>query len=374
MDISSFLQLMVEKGASDLFFSVGAPVQIKIEGVTTPVSKASIQSHQMHEMAYSLMNDKQQIEFEEELELNIGLSMKGLGRFRINFFRQRGEVAMVVRYIKGEIPSVEALNLPLILKEVIMEMRGLVLLVGATGSGKSTTLAAMIDHRNQHHAGHILTVEDPIEFLHKHKKSIVDQREIGLDTHSYENALKNAMREAPDVILIGEIRDRDTMKHALAYAETGHLCISTLHANNANQAMDRIINFFPEDARHQLLLDLSLNLKAIISQRLIPGVKSKRVPAVEVLLNSPYVSDLIEKGKIDEIKDVMKRSKDVGMQTFDQALYELYKNQDITEENALRFADSKNNLGLEIRMNQERDFSDKDGDFKLDKDDDLSSV
>ncbi len=353
---------MVDKGASDLFFSVGAPVQMKVEGETNPVSTTPVKSTQMHEMAYSLMNDKQQSEFEETLEMNLGLSLNELGRFRINIFRQRGEVAMVVRYLKGKIPSIEELNLPLTLKDIVMEMRGLVLVVGSTGSGKSTTLASMIDYRN------------PIEFLHQHKKSIVDQREVGLDTLSYENALVNAMREAPDVILIGEIRDRSTMKHAIAYAETGHLCISTLHANNANQAMDRIINFFPEDARQQLLLDLSLNLRSIISQRLIPGVESKRIPAVEVLLNSPYVSDLIEKGKIDEIKDVMKRSKEVGMQTFDQALFDLYKTNQISEENALRFADSKNNLGLEIRMSESRDYDDTDSDLLIDKGDEESGI
>jgi len=374
MDISSFLKLMVDKGASDLFFSVGAPVQMKVEGLTAPVSKSVLKSHQMHEMAYSLMNDKQQSEFDETLEMNLGISLNDLGRFRVNVFRQRGETAMVVRYIKGEIPTIEDLHLPTKLQDIIMEMRGLVLVVGATGSGKSTSLASMIDYRNERHSGHILTIEDPIEFLHRHKKSVVDQREVGLDTLSYENALKNAMREAPDVILIGEIRDRDTMKHAIAYAETGHLCISTLHANNANQAMDRVINFFPEEARTQLLIDLSLNLKAIISQRLVPGVKSKRMPAVEIMLNSPYISDLIEKAKIDEIKEVMSRSREQGMQTFDQALFDLYKSGEITAEEAIKHADSKNNLGLEIRMSESKDFSDSDNEFIIDKDDDNSGI
>lgn len=349
---------MVDKGASDIFFSVGAPVNVKIEGLTTPINKLPLKSHQLREMAYSLMNDSQIREFEENLELNLAVSMETLGRFRVNVFRQRGEIAMVIRFIKATIPQMEDLNLPLSLKDIIMEMRGLVLIVGATSSGKSTTLASMIDHRNNNHRGHILTIEDPIEFLHNHKKSIVDQREVGMDTLCYDNALVNAMREAPDVILIGEIRERSTMKHAIAYSETGHLCLSTLHANNANQALDRVVNFFPEDAKSQLLLDLSLNLRAIISQRLIPGIKQKRVPAVEIMLNSPYISDLIEKGKVDEIKEVMERSKEVGMQTFDQALYDLYQAGEITEENALRYADSKNNLGLKIRMGQQRDFDD----------------
>lgn len=374
MDISSFLKLMVDKGASDLFLSVGAPVQMKVEGLTAPVSKSALKSHQMHEMAYSLMNDKQQSEFDETLEMNLGISINDLGRFRVNVFRQRGETAMVVRYIKGDIPSIKELHLPTKLQDIIMEMRGLVLVVGSTGSGKSTSLASMIDYRNERHSGHILTIEDPIEFLHSHKKAVVDQREVGLDTLSYENALKNAMREAPDVILIGEIRDRDTMKHAIAYAETGHLCISTLHANNANQAMDRVINFFPEEARAQLLIDLSLNLKAIVSQRLVPGVKEKRMPAVEIMLNSPYISDLIEKAKIDEIKEVMSRSREQGMQTFDQALFDLYKAGEITADEAIKHADSKNNLGLEIRMSESKDFSDSNNEFIIDKDDDNSGI
>ncbi len=358
MDITPFFKLMVDKGASDLFFSVGAPPNIKIEGITSPIGQAPIKSQQMAEIALSIMSDEQQKEFDATMELNMAISISGVGRFRINMFRQRGEMAMVVRYIKGIIPSIEELGLPKILKTVMMELRGLVLVVGATGSGKSTTLASMIDHRNENHRGHILTIEDPIEYLYQHKKSIVDQREIGIDTLNYENALKNAMREAPDVILIGEIRDRNAMKHAIAYAETGHLCISTLHANNANQALDRVINFFPEDAKQQLLMDLSLNLRAIISLRLIPGIESHRVPAVEVLLNSPYITDLIDKGKVDEIKEVMARSNEQGMQTFDQALLALYKEGKITKDNAIKYADSKNNVGLQIRLNEEHDFSD----------------
>ncbi|KTD80507.1 PilT/PilU family type 4a pilus ATPase [Legionella waltersii] len=369
MDITPFFKLMVDKGASDLFFSVGAIPHIKIEGIIAPVGQTPLQSQQMAEIVLSIMNDDQQKEFEAKMEINLAFSLVGIGRFRINVFRQRGEVAMVIRYIKGEIPSIEDLNLPQILKTLVMELRGLILVVGSTGSGKSTTLASMLNYRNENHRGHILTIEDPIEYLHKHKKSIVDQREVGIDTLSYESALKNAMREAPDVILIGEIRDKDTMKHAIAYAETGHLCISTLHSNNANQALDRVINFFPEDARHQLLLDLSLNLKAIISLRLIPGIANQRVAAVEVLINSPYISDLIEKGKIDDIKEVMARSKEQGMQTFDQALLDLYQGGKISKENTIKFADSKNNVGLQIRLNEEAKYDENDGKLQIQSDD-----
>lgn len=355
MDIGRYLQLMVDKNASDLFFSVGAPPNIKIQGMTSPIGNGVIQSHNMNELVSSIMNDDQQKEFEANSELNMALGIVGVGRFRVNVFRQRGEVGMVVRYIKGEIPSVEELQLPQILKEIMMEVRGLVLIVGSTGSGKSTTLASMIDYRNLHHKGHILTLEDPIEFLHHHKKSIVNQREVGIDTISYDNALKNAMRQAPDVILIGEIRERSAMKHAVSYAETGHLCISTLHANNANQALDRVINFFPENAKKQLLMDLSLNLRAIVSLRLIPGLDNQRIPAVEVLINTPYISDLIEKGKIDEVKEVMSRSEEQGMQTFDQALLKLYRSGKISKENAIKYADSKNNVSLEIRLHEKTD-------------------
>ncbi|WP_392537916.1 PilT/PilU family type 4a pilus ATPase [Legionella sp. 227] len=365
MDITPFFKLMVDRGASDLFFSVGAPPNIKIEGVISPVGQAPLKSQQMAEIALSLMNDDQRKEFEATMELNMGLSINQVGRFRINLFRQRGDISMVVRYIKNKIPSIEQLNLPLILKTIVLELRGLVLVVGATGSGKSTTLAAMIDYRNENQSGHILTIEDPIEFIHQHKKSIVDQREVGIDTMSYDNALVNAMREAPDVILIGEIRERNAMKHAIAYAETGHLCISTLHANNANQAMDRIINFFPEDARKQVLMDLSLNLRAVISMRLVPGVNNQRVAAVELLLNTPYVSDLIEKGKIDDIKEAMERSTEQGMQTFDQALLKLYRTGAISKENAIKYADSKNNVGLQIRLNSAGDFDSQDDSLSI---------
>ncbi|MCE0722656.1 MULTISPECIES: PilT/PilU family type 4a pilus ATPase [Legionella] len=368
MDITPFFKLMVDRGASDLFFSVGAPPNIKIEGVISPVGHAPLKAQQMAEIALSLMSDDQRKEFEATLELNMGLSISGVGRFRINLFRQRGDISMVVRYIQNKIPSIEQLNLPPLLKSIVMELRGLVLVVGSTGSGKSTTLAAMIDYRNENQSGHILTIEDPIEFIHQHKKSIVDQREVGIDTMSYDNALINAMREAPDVILIGEIRERNSMKHAIAYAETGHLCISTLHANNANQAMDRVINFFPEDARKQILMDLSLNLRAIISMRLIPGLNTQRIAAVELLLNTPYISDLIEKGKIDDIKEAMERSTEQGMQTFDQALLKLYRSGLISKENAIKYADSKNNVGLQIRLNSSADFDSQDDNLTIEGD------
>jgi twitching motility protein PilU len=350
MDIVPYLKLMAEKGASDLFFSTGAPVNIKIEGVSSPLGSQKLQPGMVQKLAYGIINDEKKKIFEETLELNFAIAAHDVGRFRINLFRQRGEVAMVIRYIQSHIPSMETLHLPTILRDLVMEPRGLVLLVGATGSGKSTTLASMIDHRNTHTTGHILTIEEPIEYVHQHKKSIVDQREIGLDTLSYSNALKNAMREAPDVILIGEIRDQETMQHAMAYAETGHLCLSTLHANNANQTLDRIINFFPESAHHQLLLDLALNLRAVVSQRLIPGVDGKRIAAVEIMLKSPYISELIEKGDIDSIKDAIEKGTGEGMQTFDQSLYELYTQGKITQEEALANADSHNNLSLKMRL------------------------
>lgn len=357
MDITPYLNKMVETNASDMFFSVGAPVNIKINGKTQPINETVLRPGEVRRIAYTLMNDKQMSSFEQEMELNMAISMCGVGRFRVNIYRQRGEEAMVIRYIKGQIPTLEELNLPHLLQDLIMDMRGLILVVGSTGSGKSTTLASMINHRNTTSTGHILTIEDPIEYLHVHQQSIVDQREVGIDTLCYKTALKNALREAPDVILIGEIRDRETMQHAISFAETGHLCLSTLHANNANQALDRIVNFFPDNAKDQLLLDLSLNLRGIVSQRLIPTTDGARVPAVEVLLNSPYISDLIEKGDVDTIKEAMERSSDSGMKTFDQALFELYQSGRITKENALRHADSKNNLGLKIKLSEEGQLS-----------------
>ncbi|HEC16697.1 MAG TPA: PilT/PilU family type 4a pilus ATPase [Sedimenticola sp.] len=355
MDIVPYLRLMVQKNASDLFFSTGAPPNLKAEGHTMPIGDTRMAAGQVRKLAYSIMTDDQIKEFESTMEGNLAISIQGLGRFRVNVFRQRGDAAMVIRYIKGDIPSPEDLNLPPILKDLIMEPRGLILVVGSTGSGKSTSLASMIDYRNQNATGHILTIEDPVEFLHTHKKSVVDQREVGLDTASYEVALKNAMREAPDVILIGEIRDRATMQHAIAYAETGHLCISTLHANNANQALDRIVNFFPDSAHQQLFMDLSLNLKAVISQRLVKGIDGKRVPAVEIMLLTTYVSELIQKGEVHAIKEAMEQGGQRGMQTFDGALYNLYKEGKIELEEALRNADSRNNLSLKIRLSESGD-------------------
>ncbi|TCO81024.1 twitching motility protein PilU [Plasticicumulans lactativorans] len=352
MDITPYLKLMVDKEASDLFFYVGAPVNIKIEGQVMPIGQTPLKPGAVRELAYSLLSDAQAAEFERDMELNFALSVTQVGRFRANVFRQRGEVSMVIRYIKQRIPKIVDLGLPPVLANLVMEKRGLVLLVGGTGSGKSTTLAAMIDHRNEQAAGHILTIEDPIEFVHHHKRSVVGQREVGIDTHSYGAALKNALREAPDVILIGEIRDQDTMKYALAYAETGHLCLSTLHANHSSGALDRIVNFFPEGARQQLLLDLSMNLRAIVSQRLIIGVDGRRVPAVEVLLNTPYISELILKGKIESLKEVMGQGTEVGMQTFDQSLYQLYKEGKISRDEAVRNADSRNNVSLQIRLSE----------------------
>nr|WP_278187156.1 PilT/PilU family type 4a pilus ATPase [Acidovorax temperans] len=350
VEIFSFLNLMVEKAGSYLFFSVGAPVNLKIEGITHPLKMPALRPEQVKQLAYSVMNERQISEFAAKMEMNLSISAENLGRFRVNVFVQRGETGMVIRYIKNKIPPLAALGLPPVLEKLVMRKRGLVLVTGATGSGKSTTLASMLNYRNENATGHILTIEDPLEFLHAHKLSVVDQREVGIDTHSYEEALKNALREAPDVIMIGEIRDRNTMKQAIAYAETGHLCLSTLHANNANQAMERVINFFPEEAHRQLLVDLSLNLAGVVSQRLIPGLHEKLVPAVEVMLNSSYISDLIAKGEFSGIKEAMARSTEIGMCTFDQALYQLYTEDRISLDEALHNADSRTDLALRIRL------------------------
>ena len=350
MEFSDYFKMMADQDASDLFFSTGAPVNIKIEGVTKPINNNSLLPGAVQTLANSILDNEQKKTFEETIELNFAITIPEVGRYRINLYRQRGDAAMVIRYIKNHIPSIEELHLPLLLQDLIMEPRGLILLVGATGSGKSTTLASMIDYRNNNRTGHILTIEEPIEFIHSHKKSIVDQREVGVDTLSYSNALKNAMREAPDVILIGEIRDRETMQQAIAYAETGHLCLSTLHANNATQTLDRILNFFPDSARHQLLVDLSLNLRAVVSQRLIPGTTGKRVPAVEVMLHSAFIANLIEKGDIDSLKSAIEQGKGFGMQSFDQSLFELIQQGKISEQQGLDNADSKNNLSVKIRL------------------------
>jgi twitching motility protein PilU len=352
MELNGYLGMMVERQASDMFFSPGAPPNIKIEGLVRHIGAKELSVAEVAAMAASVMNERQKAEFEENWEMNLSWAIENIGRFRINIYRQRGETAMAVRYVSNRIPSLEQLNLPPILKDLVMMPRGLILCVGSTGSGKSTTLASMIDYRNQERTGHILTVEEPIEYMHTHKRSVVDQREIGFDTKSYSNALKNAMREAPDVIMIGEIRDINTMQQAIAYAETGHLCLSTLHANNANQTLDRIINFYPETARQQVLTDLSLNLKAVVSQRLLKSTdpNAKRIPAVEILLSSPFVADMIAKGEISAIKESMKHSTDLGMQTFDEALFKLYAAKKISYQDAIDVADSRTDLALRIRL------------------------
>jgi twitching motility protein PilU len=352
MKFQNYLKLLVHKDGSDLYLTVGAPPAAKFQGKLTPIDNVVMTDEMIRDIAHSVMDEQQRHEFEHRPEMNLALSEEGVGRFRVNIFKQRNAYAMVVRNIKVKIPTTEELGLPETLKSVIMEKRGLVLFVGATGSGKSTSLAALIDHRNTNSAGHIITIEDPIEFVHPHKKSLVNQREVGVDTQTYEDALKNTLRQAPDVILIGEIRAQETMEHAIAFAETGHLCLSTLHANNSNQALDRIINFFPEERRNQLLMDLSLNLRAFISQRLVPTVDGKRAAAIEILLGTPLVADMIRKGEVHMIKEVMEKSEGVGMQTFDSHLIKMYHQGIITEEVAIKNADSANNVRLKISLSQ----------------------
>ncbi len=353
--INDLLKLLVTRGGSDLFLTAEFPPAIKVDGKVTKVSPQPLTSQHTMALARSIMNDKQAAEFERTKECNFAISPGGVGRFRVNAFIQQGHVGLVLRVIPQQLPTVDGMGLPQVLKELVMTKRGLVILVGATGSGKSTTLAAMVDHRNENSYGHIITLEDPVEFVHPHKNCIVTQREIGIDTDGWEMALKNTLRQAPDVILMGEIRDRETMEHAVQFAETGHLCMATLHANSANQALDRIINFFPEERRAQLLMDLSLNLKGLVSQRLLPRQDGKgRAAAVEILLNTPLISDLIFKGEVGEIKEIMKKSRELGMQTFDQALFDLYEGNYVTYEDALRNADSVNDLRLQIKLNSHR--------------------
>jgi len=355
MNIEPYLRRMAKVGASDMFFTTGAPPSVKVDGKMQAMSKSILKPGSVAKIAKAVMNDEQRAIFDEEFEMNLGMSIADLGRFRVNIYLQRGEVSMVIRYIDSNIPDVEALNLPGVLNDLVMLNTGLILLVGSTGSGKSTTLAAMLNFRNNNVANHILTVEDPIEFTYTHGKSIVGQREVGIDTKTYQRALREAMREAPDVILIGEIRDRETMESALSFADTGHLVLSSLHAVNSNQALDRIINFFPPEARNHILMDLSMNLRSIVSQRLLVDVDGKRIPAVEVLINSTYVSELIRKGEFSEIKEVMTKSTDEGVQTFDGALFELYAEGRIDRETALSNADSRTNLEWQMNFGKSND-------------------
>ena len=351
--IDNYLKVLAEKDGSDLYLSTGAPPCAKFQGTLKPLSQTPYGAGEIEKIAEEIMDEEQRNEFAHELEMNLAISLANIGRFRINIFKQRNETSIVARNIKTEIPNFDKLNLPPVLKDVVMAKRGLVLFVGGTGSGKSTSLAALIDHRNATSGGHIITIEDPVEFVHKHKKSLVNQREVGVDTRSFHNALKNTLRQAPDVILIGEIRERQTMEHALEFAETGHLAISTLHANNANQALERIINMFPEERRPQLLLGLSQNIRAIVSQRLLPTIDGKRCAAVEILLGTKTIQELILKNRLADIKEIMEKSENIGMQTFDAALFKLFTGQKISLEEALSNADSPNNLRLRIKLSNE---------------------
>jgi twitching motility protein PilU len=350
MEIEDFLKKMVETEASDLYLTVAQPTMYRINGVIIPVGDGKFQPHEIEQFANSIMNERQLKEFAQTMEMNMAVALPGISRFRVNIFRQRGSVGMVIRRVRADVMTIDELGLPDIFKDIAMSKRGLTLVVGATGSGKSTTLAAMVDHRNTLEAGHIITIEDPIEFVHRHKKSIVTQREVGFDTHSFQAALKNTLRQAPDVILIGEIRDTETMEAAITFAETGHLCLGTLHSNNANQAIERIMNFFPQERHAQIYLQLSLNLRSIVSQRLIASTDGKRVVAVEILMDTPRIRDLIKKGHIDVIKEAMEQGVQEGCQTFDQSLFTLYRDGKIALDQALINADSMNNLRLKIKL------------------------
>ena len=352
--LEPYLKAMVDKQASDLFFITAAPPNMKVQGTTSAISKKTFEAGQIKQLAYSLLSEEQVRDFEINREMNLGFTLASVGRFRVNIFIQRSEVSMVIRYIKWDIPSIDDLGLPQVLKKIVMNKTGMVLVVGSTGSGKSTTMASMIDYRNKFEGGHILTIEDPIEFVFRHNRSIVSQREVGIDTLSYENGLREALREAPEVIMVGEARDAKTMKAVITFADTGHLCLTTLHAVNANQAMDRIMNMFPTDMRNQLLMDLSLNLKAVVSQRLVPGMKGKLACAVEILMNTPYISELLREGNFHAIKEIMEKGETAGMQTFDQSLYDLYKSDQITIKSALAYADSSTNLEWRINFGEEK--------------------
>ena len=369
MDFNSLLEFMVNKKASDLFITAGMPPSMKVAGRVTPVTKGKLSPDQARQVVLSIMSDRQRQEFEESRECNFAISASGLGRFRVSAFYQRNHAGMVLRRIETTIPELGDLGLPDVLRELAMTKRGLVMFVGATGTGKSTSLASMIGHRNQNSTGHIITIEDPIEFIHQHQGCIVTQREVGIDTESFEVALKNTLRQAPDVILIGEIRTRETMDYAIAFAETGHLCLATLHANNANQAMDRIVNFFPPERQNQLFMDLSLNLKGVVAQQLVPTPDGAgRVPAVEVLLGTPLVQDKLRNGEVHELKDIMKRSNEHGMRTFDQHLYQLYQEGRITYDDAIRYADSANEVRLQAKLgseNREQEYSSAANDMSL---------
>jgi twitching motility protein PilU len=371
MVLTPLFKLMSEKQASDMFFTAGSPIQIKIQGEVMPINAQVLDPAAVKKICYECMSEEQIATFERDLEINFSLYESGVGSFRVNVFKQRGAAAMVIRYIKVNIPTVEELRLPTALKDIVMEKRGLIMVVGSTGSGKSSTLASMINHRNNSKSGHILTIEDPIEYMYRHAKSIVNQREIGIDTRSYTNALTNAMREAPDVILIGECRDSDTFQAALAYAQTGHLCLTTVHANNSYYALNRVINFFPHEARNSLLMDLSVSLRAIISQRLVRDVKGKLCPAAEILMNTKHIQELIKNGQLDQIKDAMEQSLAPGCQTFEQALFTLYKQGVITLEEALANADSSTNLSWLINNAKVTETS---TDKQSVKTDDLSSI